>query len=234
MWLKKPWCSGCATRMTRCSARSRRAQPHHVLIPRQQATIMRYAPIAHLPRGVDLARRTPCSWGQRGQPSVTVEPSSFTSVHAQNVLDNLIFSRATDPVMSRLATILVLFIVSVGADIAEADARLVGQGVRGARRSCLYENRGSDRARLPYRETIVGAGEPCPFHYRVVPAQRPSARPIPPMATLSTIPPRATFTRSASRSDGRQLCVYTYLGVDYVRLIPQTRQCPLTPHLLPQ
>lgn len=132
--------------------------------------------------------------------------------------------------MSRLASILVLLIVSVGF-IAEADARLVGQQVKGARRSCVYENRGSDRARLPFRETRVGAGEPCPFRYRAEPPrQAPSS--IPPMATLSTIPPRAVFTRS-TRSNGRKQCRYTYLGVDYVRTIPGTQECPLTPHFLP-
>ena len=133
--------------------------------------------------------------------------------------------------MLRLVNILVLLIVSAGVGAAEADARLAGQQVRGARRLCVYENRGPDRARVPFRETRVGAGEPCPSRYRAEPPrQAPSS--IPPMATLSTVPPRAILTRS-TRSNGRKTCRYTYLGTDYVREIPVTQQCPLTPHFLP-
>jgi hypothetical protein len=132
--------------------------------------------------------------------------------------------------MFRFATILVLLIVSAGLEAA-ADARLVGQQVRGARRSCIYENRGPNRARVPYRETGVGAGEPCPSRYRAERPRQAATAPIPPMATLS--PPRPGFTRYAP-ANGRRQCVYTYLGVDYVRTISETQQCPLTPLFLPQ
>ena len=122
--------------------------------------------------------------------------------------------------MFRLSTGLVLLIVSLGADSADAQGRLLRQQVRGADRSCVYENRGPDRTRHPFREVEVGAGEPCPFHYR--PPSPPQSPAIPAMATLARSIP----------ADGRKACIYSYLGREYIRVIDPSLQCPVTPHFL--
>ena len=149
---------------------------------------------------------------------------------AQNAMDKATLCKATIPAMSGRSLILVLLIISFGAEAAGAQGRLVGQEVRGARRSCIYENSGPDRARHPFRQTGVGTGEPCPFRYR--PPAQSQAPSIPPMATLS--PNSSGPTLAINTPANRRRCRYSYLGVEYVRTIDQTLQCPMTPNFLPR
>lgn len=149
--------------------------------------------------------------------------SSFMKAPEAEYSGQRLIARGNDPLMSRFATVLVLLVASVGVGTADVDARLVGQQVRGIRRSCVYENGGSDRTRVPFHETNVGAGEPCPFQYRSEPRRQPRAPSIPAMATLS----------GSALVDGRMVCRYTYLGIDYARTIAPSLQCPMTPHFLP-
>ena len=171
-------------------------------------------------------------WTNDGRlPRPAPQSAAAGSRGAQNAMDKATLCKATTPAMSGRSLILVLLIISFGAEPASAQGRLVGQEVRGARRSCIYENSGPDRARHPFRQTGVGAGEPCPFRYR--PPAQSQAPSIPPMATLSTNSPGATSTISTP-GNRRRSCRYSYLGVEYVRTIDQTLQCPMTPHFLPR
>jgi hypothetical protein len=102
--------------------------------------------------------------------------------------------------------------------MADAGARLVMQKAQGAHRLCYYENRGTDRARVPTHQSRVGLGEPCPPYYRAEQSQ-----------VAQTIPSMATLHDEVDAPGGR-LCHYLYMGTTYSRPIRGSAHCPLTPH----
>ena len=100
-----------------------------------------------------------------------------------------------------------------------AQAQLLSDRVNGERRECVYV--GSDQSadgQMTPRIASVPAGQPCPD---VAPYHDPN-RPIPGNAAL---------IRDEPASAGRR-CIYTQAGVEYVRFVPSTQRCAMTPDLL--
>ena len=99
-------------------------------------------------------------------------------------------------------------------------SRLVSQSTHGMKRTCVYEVDG--RSRLPGRRdrltsVDVAIGEPCPSVY---PDPRQREERIPISATLAAQRNTATAT----------VCVYRYLGRNYLRELPRFQRCTLTPN----
>ncbi len=98
-----------------------------------------------------------------------------------------------------------------------AEAQLLEQTTRGAKRICTYRApRVGSQAMVQRVE--IGLGEPCPSS-RPRPDTRPQA--IPAMATLAT-----------DRLEGsRRICTYSDSGGgEYRHEISAASRCPLTPH----
>lgn len=102
---------------------------------------------------------------------------------------------------------------------AAAQAQLLSSRVTDDRRECVYV--GSDQmadGQVAPRTAVMPASQPCPD---IAPFRDPNRQ----------APGNAALIREAS-TGGRRECVYTQGGIDYVRNVPISQRCAMTPDLL--